>query len=89
MSSSQQATASRSPEGADDRGAGRNPITAIVAFVREVVAELRKVVVPTRGEMASYTVTVLAFVFVMILIVFGLDFAFGWLARFTFTTSGA
>nr|WP_246482870.1 MULTISPECIES: preprotein translocase subunit SecE [Brachybacterium] len=53
-------------------------------FVRQVIAELKKVVIPTRKELAVYAVTVLMFVFVMILLVFGLDFVFGWLSRITF-----
>jgi len=88
VSSSQQATSSRTSDGPDAPRASRNPFAAIVLFVRQVVAELKKVVIPTRGELLTYTVTVLGFVFVMILIVFGLDVAFGWLARIAFTTGG-
>ncbi|EWS81985.1 preprotein translocase subunit SecE [Brachybacterium phenoliresistens] len=81
MSASQQ-----HPETAErGRGEGSsNPFLAIGLFIRQVIAELKKVVVPTRKELVVYSITVLCFVFAMILLVFGLDFAFGWLARFTF-----
>ncbi|MEV0729379.1 preprotein translocase subunit SecE [Polymorphospora sp. NPDC050346] len=48
----------------------------IVRFVREVVAELRKVIWPTRKELLTYTAVVVVFVSVMLAIVAGLDFAF-------------
>ena len=49
----------------------------IILFVRQVVAELRKVVVPTRKELVRFTITVMVFVIIMMLIVTGLDFLFG------------
>ena len=49
----------------------------IILFVRQVVAELRKVVVPTRKELIRFTITVMVFVIIMMLIVTGLDFLFG------------
>jgi preprotein translocase subunit SecE len=75
----------------DGRGASgsKNPFVAIGLFVRQVIAELRKVVVPTRKELVAYSATVLAFVFVMILLVFGLDVAFGWLSRIVFVIPGS
>ena len=48
----------------------------IARFFREVVAELRKVIWPTRKELLTYTAVVVAFVAVMLTIVAGLDFAF-------------
>lgn len=86
MSTSHQTSTARR---ADGEATSRNPFTAILRFVREVIAELRKVVVPTGGELVGYTVTVLGFVLFMILLVFGLDVAFGWLSRFAFTVGGA
>ena len=49
----------------------------IILFVRQVIAELRKVVVPTRKELIRFTITVLVFVIIMMLIVTGLDLLFG------------
>ncbi|MDO5635130.1 MAG: preprotein translocase subunit SecE [Micrococcus sp.] len=85
MSSSQQASSS-SEHGDRDRPGSRNPIAAIGLFLRQVVAELQKVVIPTRRELIVYTITVLTFVALMIFFVFGLDALFGWLAQAAFTS---
>jgi preprotein translocase subunit SecE len=45
-------------------------------FFREVVAELRKVIWPTRKELLTYTAVVVVFVAVMVAIVAGLDYGF-------------
>lgn len=45
-------------------------------FIREVWAELRKVIWPTRRQMVTYTTVVLFFVAFMISLVTGLDLAF-------------
>jgi preprotein translocase subunit SecE len=58
----------------DRRGGGR---TSPVTFYRQVVAELRKVVWPTRQQLVTYFIVVLVFVLVMIGIVSLLDYAFG------------
>jgi len=44
-------------------------------FLREVVAELRKVIWPTRKQMITYTAVVLVFVAFMVAVIAGLDFA--------------
>ncbi|WP_354641068.1 preprotein translocase subunit SecE [Kitasatospora camelliae] len=49
----------------------------IALFYRQIIAELRKVVWPTRGELLQYTSVVVIFVVVLMLLVFGLDYAFG------------
>ena len=46
-------------------------------FYRQVIAELRKVVWPTREQLVTYFIVVLVFVLVVIAIVSALDFAFG------------
>lgn len=86
MNSRHDATAAAST--GDDR-APRNPFLAIGLFVRQVIAELRKVVVPSRRELVMYSITVLAFVTFMIVLIFGLDFAFGWLSQIAFVDPGA
>ncbi|MGI5211955.1 preprotein translocase subunit SecE [Plantactinospora sp. CA-290183] len=48
----------------------------LARFFREVVAELRKVIWPTRKELLTYTAVVVVFVAVVLTIVAGLDFAF-------------
>jgi preprotein translocase subunit SecE len=53
-----------------------SPISKSVRFLREVVAELRKVIWPTRKELVTYTVVVLVFVSFMVALVALLDIAF-------------
>jgi preprotein translocase subunit SecE len=47
----------------------------IARFLREVVAELRKVIWPTRKQMITYTAVVLVFVAFMVALIAGLDLA--------------
>lgn len=56
----------------------RGPLARISLFVRQVVAELKKVVWPTRKMLLTYTAVVLVFVSLMIAIVSVLDLFFGW-----------
>ncbi len=46
-------------------------------FVRQVIAELRKVVYPTRPQLINYVIVVLVFVAIMVALVTVLDLAFG------------
>ena len=48
----------------------------ILLFFRQVVAEMRKVVYPTRDELTSYTIAVLVFLAVIMAFVNGLDWMF-------------
>ena len=57
-----------------DGGPGR--IRRIGTFYRQVIAELRKVIWPTRRELVTYTAVVLVFVFFMLAVVAAFDFAF-------------
>jgi preprotein translocase subunit SecE len=52
------------------------PISRTITYVRQVVAELRKVIWPTRKELVTYTTVVLVFVVLMVSIVSAFDFAF-------------
>ena len=88
MNSSQQAPSSPTHGEGPDAGS-RNPFVAIGLFIRQIIAELRKVVVPTRRELIGYSITALAFVFFMIMLLFGLDAVFGWLAQATFSDPDA
>ena len=56
----------------------------IALFIRQVFAELRKVVTPTRQELVKFTGVVLGFVVVMMAIVYGLDLLFVWLTTIVF-----
>ena len=57
-----------------------------VRFLREVVAELRKVIWPTRNQLVTYTIVVLVFVSFMVALVSLLDFLFGRGVLFLFGT---
>lgn len=52
--------------------------TSPVLFYRQVVAELRKVIWPTRNELVTYTTVSMIFVIIVLGIVFGLDNLFQW-----------
>lgn len=53
-----------------------NRLSRLSRFIREVIAELRKVIWPTRNELVTYTWIVVVFVVIMASIVALLDFAF-------------
>ena len=61
----------------------------IALFLRQVVAELRKVVRPTRNELITYTTVCMVFVAVVMAYVAGLDIAFGKLVLLVFGGGGA
>ena len=67
-----------------ERAERRSPFARIALFIRQVLTELRKVVTPTRRELFGFTGVVLAFVIVMMALVYGLDFGFGWLVAWVF-----
>jgi preprotein translocase subunit SecE len=48
--------------------------TTPALFVRQVVAELRKVIWPTRHELVTYTTVALVFILVMVALVTSLDY---------------
>ncbi|GAA2075166.1 hypothetical protein GCM10009821_12730 [Aeromicrobium halocynthiae] len=51
--------------------------TSPLTFLRQVIAELRKVVWPTRPQVVNYFFVVLVFVLIMMAYVSALDFGFG------------
>jgi len=55
---------------------GRGPVARLGRFLREVIAELSKVIWPTRKELVTYTIVVIVFVSVMVALVAGIDIAF-------------
>lgn len=61
-----------------------NVFARIALFIRQVFAELRKVVTPTRQELVKYTLVVLGFVVVMMALVYGLDLLFVWVTTVVF-----
>ncbi|MBM7785803.1 preprotein translocase subunit SecE [Tenggerimyces flavus] len=60
-------------------GDGGGPIARVGLFYRQVVAELRKVIWPTRQQLITYWTVVLVFVLAIIGIVSLLDLGIGWL----------
>jgi preprotein translocase subunit SecE len=58
--------------GARNKGPGR--IERARIYLREVVAELRKVIRPSRQQLVTYTIVVLVFVSFMTALVSGLDY---------------
>ena len=60
----------------DKSGPGKRDRTTPALFLRQVMAELRKVIWPTRRELRTYTIVALVFVLVMVVIVTSLDYAF-------------
>lgn len=71
-----------------DSAARRNPFARIALFIRQVLAELKKVVTPTRKELFSFTGVVLVFVIIMMAIVWTLDQLFATLAIWVFGQPG-
>ena len=59
-------------------------VLSFVRFLREIVAELRKVIWPSRHELITYTTVVVVFVVVLVAIVSGLDFGFARLTLWAF-----
>ncbi|MBF6211439.1 preprotein translocase subunit SecE [Nocardia puris] len=62
--------------GKGKRGETGNPFKRVIKFLREVIAELRKVIWPNRKQMVTYTSVVLVFVIFMVAYISGLDLAF-------------
>lgn len=69
-----------------DRAAKKSWFGRIVLFIQQVLAELKKVVTPTRKELINYTLVVLGFVVVMMALVWLFDQLFGWVTVFIFGT---
>lgn len=71
------------------RAARRNPFARIALFIRQVIAELKKVVTPTSKELGNYVVVVLIFVVIMMALVSFLDWVFALAVTYVFGTPAA
>lgn len=69
-------TETRSTSSSSQRRPEEKGRTSIPLFLRQVVAELRKVIWPTRDALVTYFMVVLVFVLFMIALVAVLDYAF-------------
>ena len=65
-------------------GSGRGFFSRLALFIRQVIAELRKVIWPTRKELIAYTTVVLFFVLVMAGIIAAYDYVFSQGVLFVF-----
>ena len=66
----------RSTSSSSERRPGGSGRTSPALFFRQVIAELRKVIWPTRDQLVTYFMVVLVFVLFMIALVSVLDFGF-------------
>ena len=67
-----------------ERAQKRGPLGRFSLFIRQVLAELRKVVTPTRKELVTFTLVVLVFVIIMMALVGGLDWVFAFVVNWVF-----
>ena len=64
--------------------AKKGPLKRLALFYRQVVAELRKVVWPTRNQLTTYTTVVIVFVAIMIGLVTVIDYGLTHAAQYVF-----
>ncbi|GAA2786260.1 preprotein translocase subunit SecE [Streptomyces showdoensis] len=62
----------------------KGPLGRLALFYRQIVAELRKVVWPTRGQLTTYTTVVIVFVVIMIGLVTVIDYGFQEAVKYVF-----
>jgi preprotein translocase subunit SecE len=62
----------------------KGPLARLALFYRQIVAELRKVVWPTRHQLTTYTTVVIVFVVIIIGLVTGIDYGFTEAMKFLF-----
>ena len=66
----------RQQPGGGSAASERGFFSRLALFIRQVIAELRKVIWPTRKELIAYTTVVLFFVLVMAGIIAAYDYVF-------------
>ncbi|MEU3409953.1 MULTISPECIES: preprotein translocase subunit SecE [unclassified Streptomyces] len=64
--------------------AKKGPLKRLATFYRQIVAELRKVVWPSRNQLTSYTTVVIFFVVIMIALVTVIDYGLDHAAKYVF-----
>ncbi len=62
----------------------KGPFGRLALFYRQIVAELRKVVWPTRNQLTTYTTVVIVFVVIMIGLVTVIDYGFSEAIKYVF-----
>lgn len=63
----------KKPKKAKSDGPTRNPVVFVWNYLKQVVAEMRKVIWPNRKQMVSYTAVVLAFLVFMVALIGAVD----------------
>jgi preprotein translocase subunit SecE len=64
--------------------AKKGPLKRLALFYRQIIAELRKVVWPSRSQLTTYTTVVIVFVIVMIGLVTVIDYGLDHAAKYVF-----
>ncbi|MFD9316720.1 preprotein translocase subunit SecE [Streptomyces sp. NPDC060053] len=64
--------------------AKKGPLKRLALFYRQIVAELRKVVWPTRSQLTTYTTVVIVFVVIVIGLVTVIDYGLSHAAKYVF-----
>ena len=64
--------------------AKKGPLKRLALFYRQIIAELRKVVWPTRNQLTTYTTVVIVFVVIMIGLVTVIDYGLSHAAKYVF-----
>jgi preprotein translocase subunit SecE len=64
--------------------AKKGPLKRLALFYRQIIAELRKVVWPTRNQLTTYTTVVIIFVVIMIGLVTVIDYGLDHAAKSVF-----
>lgn len=64
--------------------AKKGPLKRLALFYRQIVAELRKVVWPSRSQLTTYTTVVIVFVVIMIGLVTVIDYGLDHAAKYVF-----
>ncbi|MFJ8634600.1 preprotein translocase subunit SecE [Streptomyces sp. NPDC093568] len=76
------------PESKKTRKGGKRgkkgPLKRLALFYRQIIAELRKVVWPTRNQLTTYTTVVIIFVVIMIGLVTVIDYGLDHAAKYVF-----
>ncbi|MEU0213770.1 preprotein translocase subunit SecE [Streptomyces sp. NPDC006265] len=76
------------PESRKTRKGGKRgkkgPLKRLAIFYRQIVAELRKVVWPSRNQLTTYTTVVIIFVVIMIGLVTVIDYGLSNAAKYVF-----
>ncbi|GAA2075913.1 preprotein translocase subunit SecE [Streptomyces albiaxialis] len=77
-----------SSEGKKPRRGGKRgkkgPLARLALFYRQIVAELRKVVWPSRNQLSTYTTVVIVFVVIIIALVFVIDYGLSEVMKYVF-----